>query len=85
MAYFRLVSHVIGHGSWEHLLGNFAIILLIGPILEEKYGSGQLLWMIFFTALVTGLVNTFFFPHSPSGSLGHSLYDDNSCILYQRP
>ena len=70
MAYFRLVSHVIGHGNWEHLLGNFAIILLIGPILEEKYGSGQLLWMIFFTALVTGLVNTFFFHTALLGASG---------------
>lgn len=61
LAYIRLVSHIIGHLGWEHLLSNFAIILLIGPILEEKHGSLRLLWMIFFTALVTGLVNTVFF------------------------
>ncbi|WP_319560918.1 rhomboid family intramembrane serine protease [Marispirochaeta sp.] len=61
LAYIRLVSHIVGHMGWEHLLSNFAIILLIGPILEEKHGSLRLLWMIFFTALVTGLVNTFFF------------------------
>ena len=60
-AYLRLISHVLGHAGWEHLMSNFAIILLIGPILEEKYGSRALLWMIIFTALVTGLVNTIFF------------------------
>jgi len=61
LAYLRLISHIVGHMGWEHLLSNFAIILLIGPILEEKHGSLRLSWMIFFTALITGLVNTLFF------------------------
>ena len=43
----RLVFHALGHSSWAHLLGNFTFILLIGPILEEKYGSGPLLFMMF--------------------------------------
>ena len=66
---FRLVSHVIGHGGWDHLLGNFTLILLIGPLLEEKYGSKKLFEMVFATALVTGLLNTFLFS---SGLLGAS-------------
>jgi rhomboid protease GluP len=53
----RLVTHVLGHASWAHLLGNFTLILLIGPMAEEKYGSGALLLMMFTTALVTGLLN----------------------------
>ncbi len=69
-AWVRLVSHVIGHANWEHLLSNYAIILLIGPILEEKYGSPRLLWMIFFTALVTGVVNTIFFHTALLGASG---------------
>ena len=44
--YFRLFSHILGHQNWAHLMGNFSIILLIGPILEEKYGSKKLLLMI---------------------------------------
>lgn len=55
--YFRLGSHAIGHANWEHLLGNFAIILLIGPILEERYGSKNLLIMMAVTAIVTGILN----------------------------
>lgn len=55
--YFRLFSHVAGHANWEHLVGNFSFILLIGPILEEKYGSGKLLVMILVTGLVTGILN----------------------------
>ncbi|HEU0033270.1 MAG TPA: rhomboid family intramembrane serine protease [Kofleriaceae bacterium] len=55
--YVTLVSHILGHQSWDHLLGNFMLILLIGPILEERYGSLQLLVMILATALITGIVN----------------------------
>ena len=67
--YFKLFSHVVGHSSWAHLMGNFAFILLLGPILEEKYGSSSLLLMIAVTALVTGLLNVLFLP---SGLLGAS-------------
>ncbi|MDB4962459.1 MAG: Rhomboid family protein [Myxococcales bacterium] len=59
-SYLGLVTHILGHASWEHLLGNFMLILLIGPILEERHGSLSLLIMILITALVTGLVNLAF-------------------------
>ena len=55
--YARLVTHVIGHAHWGHLVSNFAFILLLGPILEEKYGSSPLLVMMVITALVTGIIN----------------------------
>lgn len=53
----RLVTHVIGHADWSHLISNFAFILLLGPTLEEKYGSFGLFFMMLLTALVTGLLN----------------------------
>ncbi|HUS29059.1 MAG TPA: rhomboid family intramembrane serine protease [Kofleriaceae bacterium] len=56
-SYVGLFSHILGHASWEHLLGNFMLILLIGPILEERHGSGPLLVMILLTALITGIAN----------------------------
>lgn len=56
-SYVGLVTHILGHANWNHLLGNFMLILLIGPILEERFGSGRLLMMILVTALVTGLIN----------------------------
>ena len=62
LSWFRLVSHCIGHGGWMHLFGNFTMILLIGPILEEKYGSKDLLLMIAVTAATTGFLNMVFFP-----------------------
>ena len=39
------------------------LILVVGPLLEEKYGSSNLLFVILATALVTGIVNYIFFPH----------------------
>lgn len=38
------------------------MILVVGPPLEEKYGSKNLFWAIFLTALVSGLVQWLFFP-----------------------
>ncbi len=68
--YFRLFSHAMGHGGWEHLVGNFTFILLLGPILEEKYGSRQLLMMMFLTALVTGILNVVLFSTGLLGASG---------------
>ena len=45
------------------------MILLLGPLLEEKYGSGPLLLMMLVTAVITGILNTFLFT---SGLLGAS-------------
>lgn len=62
--YIRLFGHVLGHADWEHFINNFLIILILGPMLEEKYGSKKLLSMIAVTALVTGLINIFLFKGS---------------------
>lgn len=67
--YLSIITHILGHSSWEHLLSNFSLILLIGPILEEKYGSGKIFLMIIITALLTGLLNILFLS---SGLLGAS-------------
>lgn len=68
--YVGLFSHILGHASWEHLLGNFMLILLLGPILEERHGSKALLAMILVTALVTGLVNATLSSHGLLGASG---------------
>ncbi|MEM1137525.1 MAG: rhomboid family intramembrane serine protease [Bacteroidota bacterium] len=68
--YPRLFTHVIGHANWEHLIGNFTFILLLGPILEEKYSSRSLLKMIIFTALVTGILNVLLFGNGLMGASG---------------
>lgn len=56
-SYLGLLTHPLGHANWDHLLGNFSLILLLGPILEERHGSRALLLMFVITSLVTGLAN----------------------------
>jgi membrane associated rhomboid family serine protease len=64
-----LFTHVLGHASLEHLIGNLTFILLVGPIVEEKYGDMKTLFMMLVTALATGILNMLFFK---SGLLGAS-------------
>ena len=63
LMYLRLFTHILPHGDFAHYTGNFMLILAVGPMVEERYGSKRLLWMILFTALVTGLINIIFFKH----------------------
>jgi membrane associated rhomboid family serine protease len=70
VAYVRLFTHVLGHADWTHLLSNMAFILLLGPILEEKYGSGSLFVMVLVTALITGVLNILFLDTGLLGASG---------------
>jgi len=44
-------------------MGNMSYILLLGPLLEEKYKSRTLIEVIAIAALITGLINYIFFPN----------------------
>ena len=70
LAYVRFFAHVLGHADMSHYMGNMLLMLLVGPPLEEKYGSRSLLLFIALTALATGLVEFLFFPGN--GLLGAS-------------
>ena len=62
LTYIRLIGHVFGHAGIDHLMGNIMLILIVGPLLEEKYGSLNIAFVILVTALVTGIANCIFFP-----------------------
>lgn len=62
LTYIRFVGHIFGHAGWEHFMGNMMLILVVGPLLEEKYGSSNLLFVILAAALVTGIANFALFP-----------------------
>ena len=62
LTYLRLFTHVLGHASWDHLISNMTYILLVGPLLEEKYGTRTVSEVMALTAVVCGLVNNLFFP-----------------------
>ena len=64
LTYVRFFTHVLGHSGYSHYMGNMLLLLLVGPGLEEKYGSGTMVWTIVITAFATGLVQFLLFPHS---------------------
>ena len=63
LTYVRFVGHIFGHADWEHFIGNITLLLVVGPMLEEKYGSLSIFIVILITAVVTGVVNFVFFPN----------------------
>ena len=69
LTYLRLVTHSIGHNDWNHFVNNFLYILLIGPMIEEKYGTINLLKMMLLTSFIIGIFNFIF---SKKGILGAS-------------
>lgn len=69
MQYVRLVTYIFGHKDIGHFVNNFTTLILLGPMLEEKYGSKDLAGMIFVTALVGGIANVMI---SANGVLGAS-------------
>ena len=62
LTYLRFFTHVFGHAGWDHFMSNAIYLLLLGPMLEEKYGSEKIIKVIAITALATGLVNYICFP-----------------------
>ena len=70
LTYLRLFTHILGHDGWDHFKNNFLIILLIGPSLEEKYGSFNLFIVIMITALVSGIIHCIFKKSSLMGASG---------------
>jgi len=71
LTYIRLFTHSIGHRDWDHFVNNFLYILLIGPMIEEKYGSLNLLFMLLITSLIIALFNITFNNYSIKGASGN--------------
>ena len=62
LTYPRFFLHVLGHSGWAHYSGNILLMLVVGPQLEERYGSRDLLISMAVTAFITGLIQWLFFP-----------------------
>ena len=62
LTYVRMFGHVLGHADWTHFFGNICLILVLGPVVESRYGSWNLFFSILITALVSGIVYFVFFP-----------------------
>lgn len=51
LTWVRAITHIFGHADWSHLIGNMSYLLLLGPMLEEKYKSSTLAIVVVLTAL----------------------------------
>lgn len=70
LTYFRFFTHVLGHADMSHYTGNIILMLVLGPALEERYGSLTMLWATVITAFIAGVIQFVFFPSQ--GLLGAS-------------
>ncbi len=68
--YFSLFGQTLGHANLEHLIGNLSFILLLGPVVEKKYGSKLLLLIMLVTALSTSIIHIVFFNTGLLGASG---------------
>ncbi len=66
----RSFLYIFGHANLQHLTGNMTLFLLVGPIVEERYGSKKLLIMIFTTAIITSVINNIIFSTGMIGASG---------------
>lgn len=67
---YTYFTFVLGHANLDHIMGNMAFVLLLGPLLEWKYGSKNLLILMIITAVVTGVLNKLFFNTGLIGASG---------------
>lgn len=68
--YVGLFGYPLAHANFQHLLGNFSIILLLGPILENKYGWKRLLTFSLITCLLTAILHIAFWDIGLLGASG---------------
>ncbi len=71
LTYIRMFTHCIGHKNWDHFIGNFLYILLVGPMIEEKYGSTNLIIMFLITSFVIAVYNIIFSDYAILGASGN--------------
>ncbi len=55
LMYLRLFTHVFAHADLPHYINNFLLLLVVGPAVEEKYGSRRVLVLLGITAVVCAL------------------------------
>lgn len=57
LSYLKFITHIFGHININHFMSNAIYLILLGPILEEKYNSKTLLALILATAIISSLIN----------------------------
>ncbi len=69
VSYLRLLFYIFGSNEGAALFTNLILIMLLGPAMEERYGSAIIGIMIFVSALFSGVLNACFCTESLVGAL----------------
>ena len=64
LTYVRMFGHVLGHADWQHFFNNVLYLLIVGPAVEEKYGSRNLTIAMMVTAFVSGAAHLILAPNA---------------------
>ena len=64
LTYVRLLGHVLGHANWQHFFNNVLYLLIVGPSVEEKYGSRNTLIAMLVTAFISGAAHMVLSPNA---------------------
>ncbi|MFI3257911.1 MAG: rhomboid family intramembrane serine protease [Spirochaetales bacterium] len=70
--YLKFFIHIFAHSNWTTLAYNLTVILLLGPAIEQRYGSLLLILMFVIIAFVSAVLNAVFFDTTLLGSDGIS-------------
>lgn len=69
-SYVAVLTYTLGHADTTHLFGNMSLFLILGPIIEEKYGSKMFLLMVVVTAIITAVFQMSMFDTGLLGASG---------------
>ena len=70
LGFVRMFTYVLGHADFQHWIANITLLLIVGPLIEEKYGSIKTLLLILITAFVTAAFNNLLFSTGLMGASG---------------
>ena len=68
--YLRLFTHIMVHQDYSHFFNNFLLILVVGPMVEEKYGCKNTVLMFLITAAATGGIHLLLYRNMLIGASG---------------
>ncbi len=69
-SWYTIFTCTLGHVGISHLLGNLSFMLLLCPLLEEKYGVQYMALYFVITSAVIAVVNWMFFHQALAGCSG---------------
>lgn len=68
--YISTITYIFGHADFGHVIGNLSLILLLGPLVELKFGWRKFTLMVVSTAILTAILHTLIWDNGLIGASG---------------